>query len=428
VTPLPLRLLGLLAILLSTGLAAGPTPTPPPAFLLASPREGQPASVLSKRDAKRLDEAIAALRSRDLAKAEKLLRAGPPASLAYRTGRAYLSILRERFDEARGELEIIAKADPAYRPAVETIADLDFAKGRTLEALEGYRAVLRLVPSESHARDRIRVLVADLVAGRRAAAERALKAKEVESARRVALSLLELDPASPAGYEVLSLVAEARGQLEDAYASAVKARALDPDASKLAERVAELAMKTHRYADAAALFASLAAKDPAFREKAEHARLESQVQSLPEVARRAALSPRLTRAQAAALLTSLVPEVRDAPLPPVPVVATDAVGRPERAALVRAIGLGFFPVKKETHRVGAETAVTRPELAAVLQRLAAFVAHGGELPPCLRTDPPLPALEECGILPKSTSRTVGGREALSAIEGAARAGRQGGMR
>ncbi len=92
------------------------------------------------------------------------------------------------------------------------------------------------------------------------------------------------------------------------------------------------------------------------------------------------------------------------------------------------IGLGFFPVSKETHRVGAETAVTRLELAAVLQRLAAFVAQGGKLPPCLLPDAPLPALEECGILSSSTSRTIGGREALSAIEGAARAGRQGGMR
>ncbi len=315
-TPHPSRrrgraVLGLFALAVSKAFAADPTPASPPAFLLPSPREGQPASVLSKRDSKRLE----ALRARDLAKAEKLLRSGPPASLAYRTARAYVSILRERFDEARGELEIIAKADPAYRPAVETIADLDLSQGKRLEALEAYRGVLRIAPSDSHAKDRIRLLVSDLVAARRAAAEQALKAKEVETARRIAVSLLELDPASPAGYEVLSLVAEARGQLEDAYASAVKARALEPDSPKHVERVAELAMKTRRYADATALFASLAAKDPAFREKAELARLESQVQSLPEVARRAALSARLTRAQAAALLTSIVPEVREAPLP-----------------------------------------------------------------------------------------------------------------
>jgi len=89
-----------LAALARPLVAAEPTATPPPAFLLASPREGKPAAALGKRDLKRLDEAQAALEKRDLAKAEKLLKAGPPASLAYRTGRAYLAILRGKLDQA----------------------------------------------------------------------------------------------------------------------------------------------------------------------------------------------------------------------------------------------------------------------------------------------------------------------------------------
>jgi tetratricopeptide (TPR) repeat protein len=414
------------ALLCALGSAAfaQPTPTPAPAFLFASPHEGRPSYALSKREGKRLDEAMAALKARDVTKAEKLLKGGPPASLAYRTARAYIAILRGKLEDARAELDIIAKADPAYRPALEALADVDDALGKKREAFTEYRAVLAIAPGDAHAKDRVQRITSELVASLRGDAEHALAAKNADGARKIALSLLELDPSSPAGYEVLSLVAESRAQLEDAYASAVRARALEPDVPKRTERVAELAMKTHRWAEAASLFGALAAKDPAFKERSESARTEALVQNLPEVARRAALSPRVTRAQTAALLSSLVPEVREAAVPSSQDVATDAIGRPERAALVRAIGLGFFGVSKETHRVGAETAVTRAELAGLLQRLASFVARGAKLPPCLSAQPAQPALEECGILSRSTSRTLGGREALSAIESAARAGRQ----
>jgi hypothetical protein len=406
-----------------------PTPTAAPvvpAFGFRSPKEGKPGAALSKREAKRLEEAMSAIRAHDLAKAEKTLRSGAPQSAPYQTALAYVEILRQKWPEARERLRRVGKAEPAYVPALEALADLDLAEGATREALEGYRGILRLVPSDAHAKDRARAALADVVSRRHAEADAALKAKELDAARRIALALMELDPASPAGYEVLSRVAESRGQLEDAYTSAVKARALEPDEPKRTERVAELAEKTRRHADAAALYEKLAAKDPAYRERAHAARLEAQIQTLPEVARRAALSTRLTRAQLAALVVSVVPEVREAPIGASAAVAVDAVGKAERSALVRAIALGFFTVSRETHRVGADTAVTRAELALILQKTAASVARGGKLPACLTADPPLPALEECGILSQSTSRTVGGKEAISAIETAARMGRGGG--
>ena len=110
--------------------------------------------------------------------------------------------------------------------------------------------------------------------------------------------------------------------------------------------------------------------------------------------------------------------MREARIPPGADVAVDVVDRPERAALVRTIGLGFFPVSRDSHVVGADVPVARSEMASHLRRLAAL--SGGELS--------CPAsLAECGILPEG-SRQVSGREAVAAIDAALKMARSGGSR
>ncbi len=191
--------------------------------------------------------------------------------------------------------------------------------------------------------------------------------------------------------------------------------------------LAELARKTQRYGDALSLYSGLARVDPAFRENADEALRSFQVHNLPDTARRAAQSARVTRAQFAALMYALVPEVREAPAASGSEVAVDALDRPERTALVKAIRLGFFSVSRETHRVGADTPLLRTELAVLLKQLAALVRRKGV--GCLWAEKVTPAtLGECGILQDTTSRNVTGKEALLAIEAAVRAAREGNSR
>jgi hypothetical protein len=124
-----------------------------------------------------------------------------------------------------------------------------------------------------------------------------------------------------------------------------------------------------------------------------------------------------------------VPEVQDALIPSPPEVAIDVVDRSDRPELVRAISLGFLAVSRETHRASPDAPVSRAEFSACLRRIAAFVAHGRTLPSCLRLDASGAAsLLECGILSDASSRSVGGKEAVGAIERAARAGREEGSR
>lgn len=310
--------------------------------------------------------------------------------------------------------------DPAVLRARETAARAEAAasEGRLRDALDGYRQAARLDPGEARYAVRETELTDALVARRAGEADEALEKKDVAGARRAAVSILEIDPHAAAGYRALAKAAEAEGALEDAWAAGKRAHEIDPDDAPMTGALASLAARTGRWAEAASLYGRLAESDPAFREKANAAGLEFRIQNLPVAARKAALSPRLTRAQLAVLLVELCPEVRDARVPPGGEVAMDVVDRPERAALARTIGLGFFPVSRETHLVGAEAAVSRSEMATHLRRLAALA--GGELP-CAAS------LAECGILPEGV-RQVSGREAVAAIEAALRAARPGGSR
>jgi tetratricopeptide (TPR) repeat protein len=297
-------------------------------------------------------------------------------------------------------------------------AEAAASEGRLRDALDGYREAARLVPSEERYVAREKELRSMLVERRVHEADEDLKKKDVAVARRAAVSILEIDPQAAEGYRCLAKAAEAGGAFEDAWSAAKRANEIEPGDPAATEALASLATKTGRWAEAESLFGQLGKTDPVFREKAAAAGLEFRIQNLPGPARRAALSPRLTRAQLAALLVELAPEVREARVPPGAEVAVDVVDRPERAALVRTIGLGFFAVSRDSHLVGADTPVSRSELPAHLRRLAALA--GGELP-CTAS------LAECGILPEG-SRQVGGREAVAAIEATLRLARAGGSR
>ncbi len=425
----------LLVVLFGPGCATAPRRETPPLdapFALRDPAVSLPAGVLSPADAERLGRGMDALLSGDIAGARKRFLAGAARSTApapFRLGVAYADLLMSRFAAARTLLEPLVQENPGYAPAAEALADLDAAEGRSREALERYRALLVLLPEEPRLADREAAVGQSLVEKASAEAEAALAARDLPAVRRAALSLVEVAPASPAGYRYLARGAEAAGSLEDAWAAAWKAHALDPDDDGWSGPTAVLAMKTGRYAEAVALYADLVRREPGIAPSLDEARFQFQVQNLPEVARRAALSPRVTRAQFAALAWWLVPEVREAGVVPVGEVAVDAIDRPESQALVRAIALGLFAVVPETHRVGADQPISRAEAGALFRRIALLADRERPIPDCLGEERPSPAsLEKCGILPATTSRTVSGRETVRGLEAAALAGRGGDAR
>jgi tetratricopeptide (TPR) repeat protein len=425
----------LLVALLGPGCATAPRRealSPDAPFALRDPALSLAAGALSPDDAERLGRGMDALFEGDVATARKRFSAGAARSAApapFRLGLVYADLLTSRYGPARALLEPLVRENPAYEPAAEALADLDEAEGRSREALEGYRALLVRRPSDPRLAEREATVRQSLVERGSAEAEAALATRDLSAARRAALFLVEIDPASPAGYRSLARAAEADGSLEDAWAAASKARRLDPADDDWSKATAVLAMKTGRYAEAVALYREVVRREPGVAASLDEARFQFQVQNLPEVARRAAVSPRVTRAQFAVLAWWLVPEVREARVPAAAEVAVDAVDRAESQALVRAIALGLFAVARETHRVGADQPISRVEAGVLLRRVALVAVGGGPLPDCLGEErPPAASLEKCGILPATTSRTVSGREVVRGLEAAALAGRGGDAR
>ncbi len=416
--------------------AGGCAPAPPPVtavsadapFAFRDPREGAPPPAPTTRESKALDAAVAALRRGDAATASRALavRKGG-ASPALRLARAYVDLAEGRRDEARSFFAEARTAHPGWIAALEADADLSAEEGEASEALEAYRALSRLVPSDARTRVRVETFRASVAASKRVSAEQALAAGDLDAARRHANSLLQLEPESVAALVLLSRTASAGGRHEDAWTWAREARRRAPSDVAVAAFAGDAAAKAGRWADAATLYEEASSSDPASTVKAEEARFEFKVQNLPESARAAAESARLTRAQLASLLWWTVPEFREALVPPGTEIAVDVVGRSDQGPLVKAIGLGILDVSAETHRVGTERAVSRTELAGALRRVALLAGRGRPPKGCLSAADAA-SLVDCGILGPTPSRNVTGREALRAMEKAARIGREGGTR
>ncbi len=421
--------------LVVTGCASAPVPeaaAPDAPFGIRDPALSLPPETLSPSDARRLRSGMEEIRAGQVAKARKSFssaaaKGATPAP--FRLGLVYADLLTSRFSVARESLATLVTENPGWVPAAEALADLDAAEGRDREALEGYRKLESALPDDPRLGNRLAAIRKTLVTKTSVEAEAALAAKDLHGARRAALALVEIDPSSPAGYRFLARSAEDEGSLEDAFTAATKAHALDPADDAWTDVTASLAMKTTRYAEAVALYGDLAKRRPEAEASLEEARVQFQVQNLPEAARRAALSPRVTRAQMAVLAWWLVPEVRDARVAAAPEVAVDAVDRAEGQALVRAIALRFFSVSRENHRVGADQPVSRAEAAGIFRRVAVLSSGGSPFPGCLAEERPSSAsLEKCGILPSTTARTLSGREAVRGLMASARAGQGGGAR
>lgn len=367
-----------------------------------------------------LGSGMRALRARDLAAARRRFAGAGPSPPA-RLGAAYVLLLTKAEDAAE-TLDDLVSAHPDWAAAVEARADLLAFSGDVDGAWQGYRALSRLLPDDARASARLASLREKRLAKHAAEAEEALLRTDFDAARRAGLAAVETDPEAPDGYRLLARAASAGGKSDDAWAWAQKARDRAPEDPRWTAEMAEIAVKAERFAEARSLYEELSARDPVYAERADDARMEFQIQNLPEPARRAAASPRLTRSQFATLAWWLVPEVREASVGVAPEIAVDVVDRSDRREILRSIALGFFAIGDD-HRFLPNQAVSRAEMAGLLRRLALRISPGRPLSGCLQEEGIAP-LARCGLLLDGSARWITGKEGARSLDRTARMRRQ----
>ena len=404
----------LVVVALAAACASGPVaPVPRDRFPL-DPREGLAGPFDSS-----IENGWQALLARDTARAEKeFARAESGASRSAATiGRIEALVMSGRSSEAI-PLCTTALAEPA--PTAALLSACGEARARTAQAAAAvglYEEAAALSPNRpglSERANELRTAASDELLD---AAARHASAGERDQAN---IALERALTWSPRSGVILARVAAVeceigeRGLALDHYREALALGDLPAGAEPEA---AALALEEGDYETAVSLYASLAARDPDYADRAAQARLAFRIANWPEPERVAARAKRLTRSGAANLTWWMFPEVREARVTS-GVVATDVLGRADSRAVMRAISLGLLEVDPDTHRARPDAALTRAAAARWLLRLSAVLGRTALKPACpalsgasSRSGPDTIAVAvTCGLLKESGGSVVSGEE------------------
>lgn len=318
----------------------------------------------------------------------------------------------EAFDESDATLPLLVACGEAAA-----------ADGRPRDGYVLYRHALARTSERAGLQSRaeaLRRLAADglLTDARAAAAE-----GQAEAARQTVAEAIALIPESAALRSAAAELELAAGDKARALERYREALELDPGDASAAEKAGDLALEMGEHGLAVALFDGLTKSDPAFKPRADEARLAFRAANWPEPERSAARSKKLTRAAAAALVWWMVPEVREA-LVTSSVIASDVVSRRDSRAVTRALSLGLLESDRETHRANPDGSLTTAAASRLLVRLLAILEPRVERIPCWSgaARPPRTGAEaaqvarSCGLLEGKDAGAVAGPEFVRALD------------
>ncbi len=412
-SPLRRRAAGALLAAWVAGCAAppprAPTPAAPPPedrVFLAGPASGYPLAVDPRRE-RALTAAHAALAGRGdrraaRAAAEELLAADPalhPAIVLL----AQSELVEGRFQEAVDRLRpVVAEfpgyvaAELAYARAAEKLGDLPTALGAYTQAGAASR-----VAAQRAAAVRPRAL--EIVGERLAEALRRGRADEAAAQ----LTLLERwAPDEEVTLRGAQAVAAARCDPAAELAAVRRLVELHPRDRELTARRGELEVTAGDAGAGVQIFERLAREHPEDARLAERlswAKYRWRLQLLPAEIAGLAGAAQLSRADLAALLYWLLPEVRYG-RGASPRIATDVLEHPRRDEVVRVVNLGLLDLDETLHQFHPQRPATRADALRALLRLLALrggaCAQGaGGRGPGAETACALAA--GCGLLPSA---------------------------
>ena len=372
----PAALLGL--SLFSAACASTPGATTPADRFPLDPRQG-----LSGPFPSGVRSGWEALSAKDLRRAREQFEKAEARQpgLASRIGLVEVLVEEGSLPEALAACgQVLQGVEPTV-PLLVACGEAHARSGQALEGLELYRRAL----SHAGRRPGLEARAAELgsLAGEqlRRQAQEAAGQRDWKAARQEIAQSIELNPQSAPARETAGDIEREAGDLPAALSRYLQALDLAPNDRTLWKKIAPLAVALSDYGAAVPVLDKLAAEDPSFETQAADARLSFRVANWPAAQRSAALSPRLTRGEAALLLWWLVPEVRDTRVTE-GIIASDVVGRPDAAEIMRVFSLQLLDVDRETHRASPDAQLTFSAASLTYLRLLGLLRPGIP-PPCL---------------------------------------------
>lgn len=368
---------------------------------LQSPVEDYPRAI-GRVTAQRLEEAYRTLtelgdRGPASALVGELLGREPDLEPA-RVLAAQVDLVEGRCDDALTRLTAVVEAYPSYAPAQLVFGRCSERLGNLVEALESY---LRIADGDSLAAGRVEALrgravevmalrVEDLLTkGRTAEAERALE------------RLQGWAPEEPRTLEIAVDLATATGDRQAELTALQRLAATGPLSRQRQQQRAQLELEIGDAGIGMRLLEDLYAQNPEdlqLEEELARARFLWRMQLLPPDIRDLATKPQLERADLAAFLFWVFPEVRYGRASSAR-IANDVLDHPFREEIVRVVNLDLMEVDPNLHRFDPYRPLQRGEL---LSGLLSLFARSEPTPSCLRAAAPRLPTGEWGICELAT--------------------------
>ncbi len=310
--------------------------------------------------------------------------------------------LARDYREALGRLSPVAAELPSYEAA-------QLLMGRCLEkigdlpgSVEAYRT-LTAYSFAARRVDDLRPRAAEILAQR---VEEFLSRGRVEDARN---SLARMEDWAPGELSTLRAavgVAAAAGDLELELEIVRRLASQLPEERTVLERRAELEVEVGDPALGLRGFQALVSEypeDELLAEKLARAKFRWRLLILPPEVQELIEQPELARAEFAALLFWLFPDIRYGRVEEA-TIANDVFGHPLRAEIVRVVNLGLMRVDRDLHEFRPERPIMRREALASFLR----ILQKGDPLACLMNAPLDPhsvdylcrATAACGLLPE----------------------------
>jgi tetratricopeptide (TPR) repeat protein len=331
---------------------------------------------LNAKETARLEKAWVAMRSGDVARAERELQGmlrDRPGLVPAETALGYTRLRAGRLDEAQRAFESVLSRREEYVPALVGAASAARRAGRGDQALDLLRRAETAAPQDAAIRKRLAEVRLQLTEQRLAQGREARAAGDRAGAERIYRAAIE-DAPEVAGLR-LELADLLSGQGDRAGAVAVLQADPTEDRQVLL-RLAELQTAGQEFGPALETYRRLLARDPrdeeALRRSAD-VREQLELAQMPEEYRRIASAPQITRADLAALLSVKVSALSRVP-PGTPPVAIDISGSWAREHILKALAYDAMTVyPNHTFQPGAM--VRRGDVARVVQRVLDLVNH-----------------------------------------------------